>query len=133
MAQRDSLINSTELGSWIRNLPEGYLNAARSFMGSNGNLTNACKKLNLDSFILTVSLSRGLWTPVSMTLLDGDKPVNLSIIADGKVCADVLESLIGLVYLEFDYADAMVCCDALQLTIPHRTQALSLLLMRNKK
>jgi len=121
MVQTDSLINSTELGSWIRNLPEGYLDTARSFMGSNANLMQACKKLKLDIFIQTESLSRGCWTPVSMDLVDADKSsTRLERKADGKVCADVLESLLGLVFLQFDYRAALECADALQLTIPHR-------------
>ena len=125
LVQTDALINSTELGSWIRHLPEGYLNSARSFMGSNGNLTAACKKLKLESFIHIESLSRGLWTPSPMELVDQkNRPVKRHVTADGKVCADVLESLIGLVYLEFGYHESMVASDALQLTIPHKDDEL---------
>ncbi|KAL7572338.1 hypothetical protein ACA910_021553 [Epithemia clementina (nom. ined.)] len=125
LVQTDALINSTDLGSWIRHLPEGYLNSARSFMGSNWNLTVACKKLKLEMFIQTESLSRGLWTPSPMELVNQEnKPVQHSSSIDGKVCADVLESLIGLVYLEFGFKEAMVASDALQLTIPHKDNEL---------
>jgi hypothetical protein len=51
LVQTDSLVNSTNLGSWIRSLPGGYLNSARSYMGSNKYLTNACQTLKLDTFI----------------------------------------------------------------------------------
>ena len=125
LVQTDALINSTDLGNWIRHLPEGYLNSARSFMGSNRTLAVACKKLKLERFIQTESLSRGLWTPAPMELVDGqNKPVDSQSVADGKVCADVLESLLGLVYLEFGYREALIASDALQLTIPHKDDEL---------
>ena len=97
----DALMLSPELGSWIRLLPEGYLSQARDTLACNATLTELCKKLGLDQFILFRSLSRGKWAPAPLCLVSQDGIENLEKRPSGKVCADVIEALIGLVYMEF--------------------------------
>ena len=93
-------------------------------MGSNKYLADACRRLQLDKFIQTRALSKGVWTPSPCDLLDEkNQSTQPHETRDGKVQADVLESLIGLIYLEKGYLAAMECCDALQLTIPHTIPA----------
>ena len=97
----DSLMQSRELGSWVQALAEGYLTAARDSLANNHNLARVCKDLSLDQFILARPLSRGSWTPGSLKLVDEDGVLVEHKAPSEKVCADVVEALIGLVYREF--------------------------------
>eukprot|EP00977_Amphora_coffeiformis_P023118 scaffold12214_cov159-Amphora_coffeaeformis.AAC.9 len=97
----DFLMQSRELGSWVKVLPEGCLAAARDSLASNQNLASVCKELGVDHFILLRSLSRGKWTPGSLKLVDEDGILVEHKPPSEKVCADVMEALIGLVYCKY--------------------------------
>jgi dsRNA-specific ribonuclease len=87
-----------------------------SVMGSNARLTEVCKYFSIDRFILTASLSRGQWTPSSLEMSSSGKPK--STLPPEKVCADVIEALLGLVYRESGYKLALKVAGELDLTVP---------------
>jgi dsRNA-specific ribonuclease len=87
-----------------------------SVLGSNKELTEKCKYFSIDRFILTAPLSRGQWTPSSLEMASSGKPK--SPLPSEKVCADVIEALLGLAYREKGYALALKVADELRLTVP---------------
>jgi len=101
----DALINSRELKRWVLYLHEGYLSLLRSAMGSNNRLTNAAKSAGFDNFILYKQLGRGQWSPIGMELREINENGEEVLAKQEetkpgkKVSADVIESLLGLVYL----------------------------------
>ena len=113
LIQTDSLIKSINMTIWIQNLHEGELTSLRSEMGSNKRLAELCRLLSIDRFILTSSLSRGLWTPSPLELSEQKR-----IVPPEKVCADVIEAILGLVYREEGYELALKVADELHLTVP---------------
>lgn len=85
LVQTEVILKSTLLRKWIKNMHEGNLDAIRSFLGSNNRLTEICKHLGIDRFIMTAPLNNRQWTPSPLELFPAtDMP---SFLADGKVCA----------------------------------------------
>lgn len=103
-------------------------------MGRNDRLAVACKQLKIDQFLLTSPLGRVQWTPASLDLyspvkkgLDNGEGMALEETIPGKACADVIESILGLVYLNCGYENATKVADELQISLPQvddRKQAL---------
>ncbi|CAB9506327.1 Dicer-like protein 1 [Seminavis robusta] len=128
MVQTQSLMFSTEFSDWIELLHEGDLSTLRSVMGCNDRLAIICKSFRIDSFLLTSPLGRGQWAPATLELYAADTPGNdngLGVAVEdpitGKTCADVVESLLGLVYLSRGYEAAFAVADELLVTLPsHR-------------
>jgi dsRNA-specific ribonuclease len=66
---------------------------------------------------MSAALARGQWLPTCMdftedTVMTQEDPLG------SKVYADVVESILGLVYLEFGYDIAMAVADELHVTLP---------------
>lgn len=94
-------------------------------MGRNNRLAEACMRLKLDKFILASALGRGQWTPASLELYspfeegtDTGEGAVLKEKIPGKACADVIESILGLVYLNCGYESATLVADELQISLP---------------
>ena len=105
LLQTDALINSQDenLKNWICCLHEGDLSLLRSAMGSNDRLKDVAQSAGFSTFILTKALGRGVWVPSGLEpyinqIEDEDCDV-LDFKPSHKVQADVIESLLGLVYL----------------------------------
>merc|ERR1711957_800581 len=105
LLQTDALINSQDenLKNWICCLHEGDLSLLRSAMGSNDRLKDVTQSAGFSTFILTKALGRGVWVPSGLEpyinqIEDEDCDV-LDFKPSHKVQADVIESLLGLVYL----------------------------------
>ena len=101
-------LNSDELSQWINCLHEGDLSSLRSFLGCNNRLHDVAKLNGLDKFILTQSLGRGTWVPLGFeTIIIDQSSINNEscdvLLPSEKVCADVIEAIIGLIYLKFGY------------------------------
>lgn len=65
---------------------------------------------------MSAPLARGRWIPSLMDFTEGSE-VNTNILGT-KIFADVLESILGLVYLEFGYTIAMKVADEIGVTLP---------------
>lgn len=90
-------------------------------MGSNDRLKDIAKAAGFDSFILLHPLNRGEWCPFGLRYRDrGDSSEQPPLSDDStkdkcpskKVCADVIEALLGLIYIEFGYEQCVnVACE----------------------
>jgi len=90
-------------------------------MGSNERLKDVAIAAGFDRFILLIPLNRGEWSPFGLKYcnraengagqpLDNDDKVRAE--PSMKVCADVIEALIGLVFVEFGYEQCVkVACE----------------------
>jgi dsRNA-specific ribonuclease len=91
-------------------------------MGCNDRLEKTCKQLHFDAFVLTTPLARGQWIPSQLELFKpGEceiKGVTSRNPSAGKVYADVMESLLGLIFLNYGYDMALEVADELRLTLP---------------
>lgn len=121
MVLSDSLIQSPELASWINT--EGYLSAARDSLACNATLEGVCKNLGIDKFIMRASLSRGTWSPSPMELVEANGIAVKRPLPTGKICADVIESLIGLVYTEYQIDAARELVTDMGLIQPFETSS----------
>lgn len=112
----DVSLGSRDLRDWVSCLHEGDLDSVRSTMSQNNRLAQACINVGIQGFIVTSSLARGRWTPASLKLSTSDG--SQSTLPQGKVCADVIEAILGLVYFKAGYDVALVVAEELTLTIP---------------
>ena len=55
----------------------------------------------LQQFVMTSALGRGEWLPSSLTYKEDTLPTDDTL--SGKVYADVIEAILGLVFLEWDF------------------------------
>ena len=126
----DTLINAEdgELRHWFHCLHEGDLTELRTVMGCNSRLKQIATSAGFDVFILTTPLGRGTWLPSGLEtfLVDDEgnrddkvKPVRHHFNASGKVIADVIESLLGLIYLYCGYQAATEVALDLNISTPH--------------
>ena len=121
LLQTDALIHTPGLRLWVRALHEGDLTTLRSAMSNNQFLCEACKRTGIDRFILATPLARGTWIPVNLELHSlGSAEIGLPYDANPgmKVCADVIEAILGMVYLHFGYAAAMSVAEEVRVTLP---------------
>lgn len=85
-------------------------------MGSNERLCNCAKLTGIASFILLAPLSRSEWKPCGLrhlkqAVIEDDDSFRLTTPSD-KVCADVIESLIGIIFLHHGMNSSMsVACE----------------------
>lgn len=121
----DALLHSKDLRKWVAYLHEGDLTDLRSAMGTNHRLKNASQSLGIDRFILTAQLGRGQWVPISLELYDKDPTTGATEVVarqysrpHDKVCADVIESLLGLIYLHHGFHASFEVADELGVTLP---------------
>ena len=129
LAQTDALLNSTQLRDWVSCLHEGHLTALRSALGCNSRLNDAAVSMSIDKFIMLVPLGRGMWLPSTLQTYvrvpSGETQqnfnsanYNLSV----KVCADVIEAIIGLIFIRFGFSDAVKVINGLQISLETDTK-----------
>lgn len=126
MVQTDSLLFSKEFSQWTALLHEGNLSSLRSEMGKNRRLRLVCEQKKIHHFLLTQPLGRGSggWTPSSLELYEPSTVGSDTGVGEAfkeaipdKTRADVIESILGLVYLSFSYKEATAVADELQVTL----------------
>ena len=88
---------------------EGYLHMLRSVMGSNKRLEKVAEECGFDRFILSCPLNREEWRPSRLRLCKHDDTSDqaLSPTPSGKVCADVVEAILGLIFDQFGFAKSV--------------------------
>jgi len=129
LLQTDALISAKDkkLRRWIHCLHEGHLSALRSAMGCNERLQEASECSGINKFILTKPLSRGQWIPNGFesyklphgrNIVDLDLTRNYNFIPSEKVQADVVEALLGFIYLHFGYNSAIEVAEQLGISLP---------------
>lgn len=118
LVQTDAIMKSTGLRDWVSNMHEGDLDSIRSVMGSNSRLYLMCKRTGFDRFIRTEKLERGRWTPASLEL-HSQSAGNVTNTTEpaNKVCADVIEAILGFVYHAHGYETARDVADELRITL----------------
>jgi dsRNA-specific ribonuclease len=108
----DALLSSSVLRDWVKYLHEGDLSMLRGALGSNETLAKAAKNTNIDKFIYAKQLGRVQWSPNCLELMTYEEDGTVKslrdceIIIGKKTCADVVESLMGLIYMHFGYEAA---------------------------
>lgn len=119
LVQTDAIIKSKGLREWVSNLHEGDLDSVRSIMCSNSRLYSVCVRTGIDRFVRTKKLERGLWTPAFLELFTPttETSSNVAPPAD-KVCADVIEAILGFVYHRHGIDTARSVADELQILVP---------------
>lgn len=85
-------------------------------MGCNKKLVQVCHQCGFERYILSSPLERGKWLPSCLDFTE-DTFVPDEIRNGQKMFADIIESLLGLVYLESDYPTAMAVGDELNVTV----------------
>ena len=123
LLQTDALLQTPDLRQWVQCLHEGDLTRLRSEMGCNERLADSCKHLGIDKFILNVPLKRGKWAPVQLKLCpindqESMPPTDESEGPGMKVCADVIEALLGLIYLSLGYKASVEVARELGISLP---------------
>lgn len=131
----DALLASRDLQKWVAYLHEGDLTTLRSAMGSNDRLKDAALSTGLEQFILTKPLGRGQWVPpgIEAYLDERDGPITEELlkkdanniqmfIPSHKVCADVIEAILGIVYLDFGYEASVKVAEELGISLPKNTE-----------
>ena len=120
----DALLNSRDLRKWVSYLHEGDLSVLRSAMGSNHRLMNASKAAGFDRYILFRQLGRSQWVPSGLELHE-IKPDGEECLAEieqtqagQKANADVIESLLGLIYVKVSFKAAYDVAAELGITLP---------------
>jgi dsRNA-specific ribonuclease/ERCC4-related helicase len=123
LGQSDSLMRSPELLNWVKNLHEGDLSTLRSATVSNEFLAAACQRLGFDNFIQTANLARGSWIPCTLVShAKGVVEAQPSQRPSTKVCADFLESLLGVIYLHLGYKAAITFGQECGIFLPHNLE-----------
>ena len=126
--------NDKKLRQWISCLHEGDLSALRSGMGCNDRLKVAGDQNGISPYILTKPLSRGQWIPLGLESFyyqdampskkkeptTGQKTkqnINFDFIPSTKTRADVIEAILGIVYLFNDYEISKKVAQELHISI----------------
>lgn len=126
LVSTDAVIRARELQDWVERLHEGDLDTIRAALCSNEALEKVCDRVGFAPFIWTSPLSRGHWTPSSLILCQDDRPgVDISgndKVPKGKICADVMEAVLGLVYRTSGYEAARTVAAELRITIPYNDE-----------
>ncbi len=116
----DVCLRSPHLRPWMRGFHEGDLDVIRSALCCNDRLEEACIMLSIDRFLFTSELARGRWTPHVMKLVFSESSSTESNIKAprGKILADVIEAILGWVYVRCGgYQAAVRVADELGLTL----------------
>jgi endoribonuclease Dicer len=120
LVMTDVCFRSPHLRPWMRGFHEGDLDVIRSALCCNDRLEEACLMLSIDRFLFTSELARGQWTPRVMKLVfsESTSSKSSSKAPRGKILADVIEAILGLVYMRCGgYPAAVRVADELGLTI----------------
>ena len=125
LIQSHSLLNCGDLNlkRWMNCLHEGDLSALRTAMGCNDRLTKTSEIFLIKRFILVRPLDRSLWLPpLLQSFMDtDDKDVKETIARLGPsdgIQADVIEALLGLIYLQDGFDSATHIAEILGLALP---------------
>jgi dsRNA-specific ribonuclease len=127
----DSLLYSDQLHKWASCLHEGDLSLLRSSLGSNKILFRMCERTGFNKYILFRPFGRGQWAPTGLEsyVIHSDGTLVLSELNQRrpgrKICADVIESIIGLIYIKFDFHAAYDVASELGITLPRGTKTVS--------
>ncbi len=81
-------------------------------------LCQICTHLRLENYILTIPLARGKWIPSPLQIRITDAKVNDNGTQRLKILADVIESILGMIYLEFGYYTSVKVANELHVTFP---------------
>ncbi len=120
----DALLHSKDLRKWVSYLHEGDLSVLRSAMGSNMRLMQASKAAGFDRFILFRQLGRSHWVPSGLELheVKDDGVEQLAEVESEepgkKTKADIIESILGLIYLKIGFQAAYDVATELGITLP---------------
>jgi dsRNA-specific ribonuclease len=76
-----------------------------------------CRHLQLNRFVMTAPLARGQWLPTCIDFTEGTE-LKAEDPLGSKIYADIVESILGLVYLEFGYVVSLKVADELNVTLP---------------
>lgn len=110
LLQSDALLRTPALGCWVKHLHEGDLSILRSAMGNNEYLAAACRRVGFQQYVLTTPLARGEWVPRQLeSYVRGVDSQLTRCVESGpsmKVCADVIESILGLIFIHFGFEAA---------------------------
>ncbi|KAF2262376.1 P-loop containing nucleoside triphosphate hydrolase protein [Lojkania enalia] len=93
--------------------PESFLTKKKGKIVSNGFLARATKTIGLDRFIITKRFTGAKWQPKYVGDLMSPPPAKEKILRSSKLLADVIESLIGLSYIEGGFDNALICTQTL--------------------
>ena len=120
LVHTDSIVKSDALAGMVQCLHEGHLDVIRSALGENKRFEAICKALGIDKFVMTTPLSRGIWVPTPLHLVVSCKNTKTAQAHEtkGKVYADVVEAVLGLVFLKGGIVEAMKVAEEMYLTIP---------------
>jgi len=130
----DALINSDDddLRHWFHCLHEGDLTELRTAMGCNDRLKDVAQCAGFDSFILTTPLGKGTWIPSGLepyTINDGENNDATNKLKQdspfkpcGKILADVVESILGLIYVHCGYDAVIKVASELDISPPRSTK-----------
>ncbi len=102
-------------------------------MGSNDRLKDAAKASGIGEFILIEPLRRNCWKPCGLRLFnacqgthDTERPVFMKkcdildeILPSEKVYADVVEAILGLIYIKFGIKESRTVACELGVSFPH--------------
>lgn len=129
----DSLIccENENLRLWLQYLHEGDLSMVRSAMGCNSRLKDAAECGGFVPYILTVPLGRGLWKPYGLdsynVVEDLSEGLNFKsscninqdeqFTPSSKVKADIIEALLGLIYVHTGYENSVVVAEQMGLSL----------------
>ncbi|KAG7344127.1 RNA helicase ERCC4-like protein [Nitzschia inconspicua] len=103
LLQSDSLLKSQKPKGFVEFLHEGDLSLLRSAMGSNERLAKVCTRFGIEKFVMAAPLARGKWIPSPLRVRkDNDATRELSETRH-KTMADIVEALLGLIYIKFGY------------------------------
>ncbi len=103
---------------------QGDLSVLRSAMGSNARLMQATKATGFDRFILFRQLGRSQWVPSGLELheINEDGVETLARVerekAGKKTNADIIESILGLIFVKVDFQAAYDVATELGITLP---------------
>lgn len=105
LVQTDSLLQYSDTSY----LHEGYLHMLRSVMGSNERLERVAEECGFNHFILSCPLNREEWRPSRLQLRKHDDSSTKALppTPSGKVCADVVEAILGLIFVQFGFAKSV--------------------------
>jgi len=122
LACSDSIVHSSTLKDWIKNLHEGDLSELRSVLTCNDKLQQVCEKCGLVDFILHEPLARGKWCPSPLVLRNADGVVALSSKKKDKFKADFVEALLGLCYKLVGHSGAVSVAEELCIILQFEKQ-----------
>jgi ERCC4-related helicase/dsRNA-specific ribonuclease len=110
LLQSDALLRTPKLRCWVKHLHEGDLTILRSAMSNNEYLAAACRRVGFQQYVLTTPLARGEWVPRQLESYSRGVDSKLTRRAEAKagmkVCADVIESILGLIFIHFGFEAA---------------------------